>query len=294
MVERVLSGVLLIAALGICGCSRTASQLVNLTPQVMPTNPSGIYTLKLLTEQTDESEGKTNIVIGGNVYPMVSDPSRPELKTFDYSIPREMNRAKYYFEMLDGKGRTTATTEVFDLRLTNRYVIEMSSNRAQPGTKVSVLGRGFRSEDTILFGGGELETRFISDSQVEFDVPAMKGGSSYIVKLQTSEGQLHIGDFRVDFSELRSVPSRLVLLEEQTVTVVFSIDRDAPSSGVPLTMDVSNFGLIEFEAVSIEEGTRSISVQITGETAGVGELMVSAPAHNSLTIPVQVDARSTQ
>ena len=287
-----LVGLIILAAV-FSGCSTIAPRVVNLTPQLMPTNPSGIYTITLLLEE--EAKGNeavaANVVIGGNIFPMVKSSSKKHVFTFDYSIPSNINHARYYFETLDKDGDVTAKSEIFDIRLTNRYVVELESSRAKPGSSISVLGKGFRDTDMIQFGGTALETRFISENQLVFDVPAKDGGKDYQVGLETAGGMIPIGRFRIDYSELRSVPLRLVLLEGQTFTMVLSIDQDAPPEGVDIAMTLDRPELLEFEPVRIEAGERSTNVQVTGGAPGEGLLTVRVPAHNQLAIPVRVDSR---
>lgn len=277
----------------VTSCTSIAPRVVNLTPQLMPTNPSGIYTITLLLEE--ESSGSeasvANVVIGGNIFQMVKAAGKKNVFTFDYSIPSNINHARYYFETLDAKGEITAKSEIYDLRLTNRYVVELESFRAKPGSAISVLGKGFRDSDSILFGGSTLETRFISENQLEFDVPAKDGGEEYQVSLQTSGGVIPISRFRIDYSELRSVPSRLVLLEGQTFTMVLTIDQDAPPEGVEVAMTLDRPELLEFESVKIEGGNRSTNVQVTGGAPGEGTLTIRVPAHNQLLIPIRIDSR---
>ena len=205
-----------------------------------------------------------------------------------------MNRARYYFETFNKAGEISSKSEVFDLRLTNRYVVELESSRAKPGSSISVLGKGFRDSDSIQFGGSNLETRFISENQLEFNVPAMEGGLDYQIALKTASGIIPISRFRIDYSELRSVPSRLVLLEGQTFTLVFTIDQIAPPEGVPLSMTLSDPTLLEFEPTSIDPEERSVNVQVTGGAPGEGTLIVKAAAHNQLEIPVRVDSRMVE
>lgn len=274
------------------GCAHYTPRVVNLTPELMPTNPSGIYTLTLLLDSDNKaSEPKANVVIGGSIYSMVPKSGKRNILTFDYSIPTSINRAKYYFEILDKKERIVSKSEVFDLRLTNRYVVELESVRAQPGEPISVLGKGFRAEDKIRFNDRSIETRFISENQLEFDVPAMKGGVDYRIALETVDGSIMIGLFRIDYSELRSMPSRLVLLEGQTGTIVFTIDKEAPSGGVPLLLQLNQPNLLEFDEASISEGTRSVNIQVMGGAPGKGTLHVQAAAHNEIVIPVEIQNR---
>jgi hypothetical protein len=274
------------------GCAHYTPRLVNLTPELMTTNPSGIYTLTLLLDSENKpNETKANVVIGGAIYAMVPKTGKNNVLTFDYSIPSSVNRAKYYYEILDEKGKVLSKTEVFDLRLTNRYVVELESVRAQPGEAISVLGKGFRAEDKILFDDKPIETRYVSENQLEFDVPVMRGGEDYRITLQTAAGSIAIGTFRIDYSEMRSMPSRLVLLEGQTGTIVFTIDKEAPVGGVPLSMKLNPPNLLEFDEASIAEGTRSVNLQVMGGAPGKGILHVQAAAHNEIVIPVEIQNR---
>lgn len=286
-----LVGIASLCAL-LTGCGTLGPRWVNLTPQLMPTNPSGIYTLSLMLdgEAASRQIRGTHAVIGGETYSMQQVPGKPNIYTFDYSVPSGSNRARYYFELLDSRGEVVTKSEIFDLRLTNRYVVELESSRAKPGASVAVLGKGFRDTDRIQFGGRSLETRFLSDNQLSFIVPAVAAGAEYPVAVETSGGIIPIARFRVDFSELRAMPSRLRLNVGETVTVVFTIDQDAPPEGMPLQMEISDAALLDFDPVSIAASERSMHVQFTGLNEGSGSLTVTAPAHNGVTLPISVDA----
>lgn len=286
-----LAGLVLLWML-FAGCSTLAPRLVNLTPQLMPTNPSGIYTLALLLDGKSGAKDVAEVraIIGGETHAMRADSGKSNLFTFDYSLPSGMNRARYYYEMLDSDGRLVAKSEIFDLRLTNRYVVELESSRAKPGATIAVLGKGFRDTDRIQFGASTAETVFLSENQLVFTVPAVNAGEDYQVSVETSGGSIPIGGFRVDFSELRAMPSRLQLSPGETTTVVFTIDQDAPPEGMPLQIAVSDPQLVEFESISIPGGQRSMHVQFIGLQMGRGHLTVTAPAHNTLTIPVAVES----
>ena len=283
---------IVVLTLMMSACAHYAPRMVNLTSDLMKTNPSGIYTITLLLDADQQiEEPSVNVVIGGAVYPMSPVPGKSNVLVFDYSIPQGTNHAKYYFEYLDKDGNVISKSELQELRLTNLYVSEMESSRAQPGESISIFGKGFRAEDKIIFDGKPIETRFISDAQLQFDVPAMKGGETYDVALETSGGTVGIGPFRIDYSELRSMPARLVMLEGQMATIVFTIDKDAPAGGVPLSMNLSNSNLLEMDPVVIAEGTRSVNTQVIGGAPGKGELQVKAPAHNDIVIPVEIKNR---
>lgn len=273
-------------------CAHQAPRLVNMTSDLTRTNPSNIYTITLFLDSEQQiTSPRANIVIGGAIYPMYPVPEKNNFLAFDYSIPQGNNHAKYYFEYLDKDGNVIAKSDVQELRLTNLYVSGMESTRAQPGEAISVFGKGFRAEDKVRFNDQPIETRFISDKQLEFDVPALKGGETYGVTLETSGGVVAIGPFRIDYSELRSMPSRLVLLEGQTATIVFTIDKQAPAGGVPLTMSTSVPDILLYDPVTIEAGDRSVNIQVMGGAPGKGELLVKAPAHNRIAIPVEVQNR---
>ena len=276
-------------------CAHQAPRLVNVTSDLMRTNPSNIYTITLFLDSAQQIKSpRANIVIGGAIYPMYPVPGKNNFLAFDYSVPKGNNHAKYYFEYLDQNDNVIAKSEVHELKLTNLYVSGMESIRAQPGEAISVFGKGFRAEDKILFDDQSIETRFLSNEQLEFDVPAFEGGKTYEVGLETAGGVVAVGPFRIDYSELRSMPSRLVLLEGQTATIVFTIDKEAPAGGVPLTLRTNVPDILLYDPVTIEAGNRSVNIQVMGGTPGKGELLVKAPAHNRIVIPVEVQNRVTE
>jgi hypothetical protein len=288
-----LSYPLLFLCLMAAGCAHVAPRLVSLTPEVVPSNPSGIYTLSVLADDAPRGDLRARVVVGGQMHDMVPRSDRSGVFSFDYSIMEGANRARYYFELLDERDRVVATSDVQELRLTNRYVVELDSSRAQPGTSIALLGKGFRSDDQVQFAGKAVTTRFLSEHQVSFDVPAVEGGRDYAVALMTAAGTIPIGMFRVDYSELRSVPSRILMWEGESLTVVFTIDQSAPPGGMPLEMMLSDAALLRYEPVSIGQEHRSIHVKVEAGSPGTGTLRVRAPAHNELLIPVEVRPRAS-
>jgi len=274
------------------GCT-TSDRLVNLTPELIPQNPSGIYSLSVRRDvaQGMVSEGDMRVVVGGKVYPMASTPGADGVYSFDYAMEGSANRALYYFEWVNASGKTIAATPVQEFRLSNRYV-ELETTRAQPGQAVAVLGRGFRDSDTVMFGGQTLATRYVSAHQLQFDVPAMDAGRSYPVEVKTGETVLPAGVFRIDYSQLRAVPQRIDLVAGESALVVFSVDYDAPDPGIPVVMQLTRPGLLEWDPATIEVGTRSVSVRVRAIMEGSGEIQVEARGHNRLAMPVMVRPRT--
>ncbi len=268
----------------------TVPTLTNFTPQVIPENQSRIYSVSMVLEegQTLRADQKAQVVIGGEVYDMVPIPALEGHYVFDYAMPAGQNLARYYFQVANESGDSLSKSEIHEFRLTNRYILELSSQRGRPGQQISVLGKGFTDTDTILFSGIEVPTRYTSESQLVFDVPAMAAGSDYELTLRTPGGLLEAGIFRIDFSQLRVVPFRLQLVQGQSAVVVFSIDHDAPTGGVPLSLSSTVWDVVRFGEAIIPENSRSTNIEIEGNTPGITTIIAQAEGHNEVEIDVEV------
>lgn len=277
------------------GC---VNNLTNLTPQNQPQNSSGIYTLtsKVKVTETNYVKGseKCSIVIDGIARPMVVSDFSKGIYTYDYAIPAGQNQARYYYVLeYDVRNRGVVThreikSPLQTLYLANRYVMNMETSRGLVGAKVSILGRGFSRNDTVLIGGVQAPTQFIASNVLTFTVPAIPANQDYMVELHTATGDLMAGKFRVDPAVLKISPAALNLISGQKAIVVFSSEFDAPEGGLLIDILTNVPDSVVMPPVVIPAGQRSVSVKVQGGKPGAGQINVTAPGFNPMVIPVSV------
>ena len=86
----------------------------------------------------------------------------------------------------------------------------LASYRGPVGVEIAVQGRGFTKYDSIILGGKESKTRYLSENELRFTIPALPAGVDYPVQLIGGpHGALDIGNFRIDESQLGVVPTSL-------------------------------------------------------------------------------------
>lgn len=228
----------------ISGCRQP--NFINLTSKNVSQNPSGIYTLQTELEIQDRGIKAKTVevfaVVGGEKLVMVQDDLNEELWSCDYKLPSGFDEATYYFEavyssVLDNgnvsERRVTSDLQVF--RLENRYVGNLASYRGPVGAEIAVQGRGLTKYDTIKVGEQDATTRYLSENELRFVVPALPSGLDYPVKLVGgAHGALDLGNFRVDESRLGVSPNSLEIQSGDTATLLFKIDYQAPAGGLPI------------------------------------------------------------
>jgi len=272
--------------------------LENRTPNRVPQNPSGIYTISMKADVTGgavrEKSLQGSIVIDGETLPMERNPIDPNLFDFDYVMPEDQSEAAFYFilnyNVLGGSEENPkqVISELYNFQLVNKYVIQLQVDRAPVGRPVTVLGRRFFRSDKIIIGGVEAETRFKSDNEIDFLVPPLPAGESYFVQLQTDGRLVPIGNFMIDLSLLKVAPRSLALEPGGTGILVFSVDFDAPSGGLAVRVTTDIPASVIMPEVIIPAGSRSVSVPIEGGQPGEGALFADVPGMKEVVIPLSV------
>ncbi len=275
--------------------------MVNQTPDIIPQNPSNIYTITMLLDSSNPNmirdSLRVSVVINGETVPMT--PAGPESNLFaaDIELPLEQSQAVYYF-VLDfdvktsqgGTGTRQNKSNLFRFNLANRYIVSLESDRAPVGSTVPVMGRGFSRSDTIIVGSQPADTRFLSENLLEFVVPPLQAGTSYPVTWQSGLGDQIIGNFRIDRSNLIVRLERPVIRSGERAIIVFQIDFDAPAGGL-LIQDTTDIpASIIMPEVVIPEGFRSVSVPVEGAEPGSGNLYFTVGGMNEVIIPITVTA----
>ena len=288
-----------ILGLGLASSCRQPT-FINLTSQNISQNPSGIYTLQTEVDIQDRKVDRNSIsvtaVVGGESISMVQDPVNPSLWSCDYKLPLGFDEATYYFQvnyktkLSSGSlkpGEIKSDLQVF--RLENRYVGNLASYRGPVGVEIAVQGRGLTKYDSITFGGEKAQTRYLSENELRFTVPALPSGVDYPVQLIGGpHGALDIGNFRVDQSSLGVVPSSLEIASGDSSTLLFKIDYDAPSGGLPIQVKTNVPDSVVMPEARIAGGDRTVNIPIQGGAPGEGKLIITAPGYDSVEVSVRV------
>ena len=273
---------------------------INLTSKNISQNPSGIYTLQTEVDIQDRRVDQNSIevlaIVGGETIPMVKDPINPMLWSCDYKLLQGFDEATYYFQVNYKTKLNSGALKPAEIksdlqlfRLENRYVGNLASYRGPVGVEIAVQGRGLTKYDSITFGDEKAQTRYLSENELRFTVPALASGLDYPVQLIGGpHGALDIGNFRIDQSSLGVVPSSLEIASGDSSTLLFKIDYDAPNGGLPIEVRTNVPDSVVMPEAYIAEGDRTVNIPIRGGAPGEGKLIISAPGYGLIEVPVRV------
>lgn len=280
------------------GCQQPS--FVNLTSKNLSQNPSGIYTLQTEVDIQDRKVVKESVevylVVGGETLAMTQDPLNPNLWSCDYKLPQGFDEATYYFIAKYSRklesGSLVDREKLSDLqvfRLENRYVGNLASYRGPVGVEIAVQGRGFTKYDSITLGGEETTTRFLSENELRFTIPALPAGIDYPVQLIGGpHGALDIGNFRIDESQLGVVPTSLEIQSGDSATLLFKIDYEASAGGLPVDVKTNVPDSVIMPEAIIAEGDKTVNIPIRGGSPGEGKLIITAPGYDSVEVQIKV------
>ena len=156
------------------------------------------------------------------------------------------------------------------------------------GTVVPVLGRGFDKLDKIVIGGVPADTEYVSRATINFTVPPLKSGEDYEVKLVGSDGDMWIGQFRVDAAEMQVSPKKIDIKSGEIVNVIFGIGFTAPEGGYPIDVKTNIPSSVIMDEAVVPEGRSSVSVALKGGAEGEGFLYIQGVGFDEVKIPVSV------
>jgi len=283
------------AILGSTGCSTV---LVNLTPRNIPENPSGIYTFSveanLKSKVYIEDTFEATIVVNGETHPMTQSGIGDKIWNYDFKMPSNKTEVGYYYiieyDYRYGEDiqHRELKSDLYNAQLINRYIIQLETHRAPVGSRVAIVGRGFSSYDVLLFGGLEVPTTYASANALSFVVPSLPSGKNYEAVLRSGEGDLTIGQFRIDEGEITALLENANLGVGEQTLMLFTINFEAPPGGlyVDVTTDVP--ASIIMPEVVIPEGASSVSIRVQGGDPGNGTVFVEAPGFNLVKVPISV------
>ena len=248
----------------------------------------------------DRSTIRAMVTIDGASFAMNRQPVKGYHYTFDYALPPDRFSAKYYFSTyyrmnegydLEGYSRAFAVKKnkeknlepemvehspVYDLKISNRYIITLESKRGPVGSQIPVIGRGFNRSDQIVFDGEPIPTDYYSPNALSFTVPPKDANRRYSLYLESEYGNLEMDSFWIDPSIVQVLPDTLEYQTGEKGVLVFSIPFKAPASGLPIIVTTDVPTSIIMPEVVIPEGQRSVSVPIVADQEGVGFLFINA------------------
>jgi len=286
------------AALGLFLVSGCQSPITNLTPAVIPANPSQIYTIstRVAPKSPTLIPGSltVRIIIDGQSFDMTKSDLGTDIYTFDYQLPANRDEIAYYF-LVNYKfksGDVTTSREEFietvHTKIVGRYVLSLETNRGPVGARVSILGRGFTAQDVVSFDGTPVRTVFESPNSVSFFVPAVEPGRNYKVDIAGDKGTSAVGTFRVDPTTLAVAPTELSLTHGQAQALTFTLPAPAPTGGLLLDVTTDVPESVIMPEVIVPAGETSITVNVTGGKAGTGSLVLKGYGSGQVSIPVTV------
>ncbi len=272
--------------------------ITNLTPGVLPENPSQIYTIsnRVKPKSVNVVPGSlmVRIIIDGQSFPMTKSDLGTDMYTFDYQLPAGRTELAYYFLVnykYENQGlihNREEFTDVIRSKIVGRYVLSLETNRGPVGARISVLGRGFTAQDTVTFDGNSARTVYDSPNSISFFVPALDAGRNYKVEIAGANGTNAVGTFRIDTSSLSVSPTELSLTRGQTQSLTFTLPAPAPTGGLLLDITTDAPDSVIMPEVVVEAGSTTATVPVTGGKAGSGSLFLKGFGTGEITVPVTV------
>ncbi len=273
-------------------------KITNLTPSMLPVNPSQIYTFSARLEP--KSRGfvpeslRAQIVIDGNIHNLDASPVGENIFEFDYRIPTGRSEVSYYFlATFDVKynGQITAReaySGVQTASLSGRRILSMVANRGPVGARIGLVGQGFTAQDVVTLSGQPTRTVFDSANSLSFFVPAVGPGRNYQVEVVGPTGSQPVGTFRVDALGVDVFPSSINLTQGQTQSITFTLPQTAPAGGLLLDITTDVPDSIIMTEVVVPAGSNSVTIPVRGGLPGSGALYLTGFGAGEVVVPVTV------
>ena len=295
--SRVIRAVFCAAAVALfAGCD---IKITDLTPKVLPENPSRIYTFAV------RADGRTThflpdytrakLVVDGQTFEMSNGSLGRDIFEYEYQLPAGRDELAYYYvidyaiETKAGISRRQRYSEITRTRVVGRYVFTMETNRGPVGAKISVVGRGFGNTDVIKFDDQPVRTVNESANALSFFVPAVATGRNYRVTLVGTTGSSPVGTFRVDTAVLNVSPTSLSLTRDGVQTLTFSLPAPAPAGGQLLDITTDIPDSVIMPEVMVPAGESSVTIEIKGGAPGTGNLFLKGyGSTGEISVPVTV------
>jgi hypothetical protein len=294
---RLLRAVFCAATLALlAGCEM---QLTNLTPTVLPENPSRIYTFSVKVKPTSghvvrESIAAT-IVIDGKAHAMKSGALGEGVYEYEFQLPSGRDEVAYYYTVdyaVENDGfirQRQSYIDVVHAKIVGRYVMSLETNRGPVGARISVVGRGFGSSDVIKFDGVAVRTINESANSLSFIVPAVETGHNYRVTLEGAVSNSPVGTFRVDPASVDVLPASLSLGTDASQPLTFTVSVPAGPGGQLLDVTTDIPDSVIMPEVIVPEGQTGVTVNVKGGKPGTGSLFLKGyGTGGEVSIPVTV------
>ncbi|MDR2432927.1 MAG: IPT/TIG domain-containing protein, partial [Puniceicoccales bacterium] len=262
----------------------------------IPQNGSEVYTIAMSVNPNGTyfipNSCSAHIVIDGEIYKM--DKSSDFEYSYEYARSADQHKVNYYYEIdykrkINGSVREKSQrSKLYGLTIVNRYIVGFESNRGVPGSRITLLGRGFEEGDYVEIGGVPCETTFVSSNSLSFVVPILGHGNKYHAKLVSDNGDIGLGIFHIDRVSFHSNLSNISLESGEKQILVISVNFDAPQEGIAIDVTTNIPDSIIMKDIFIPAGARSTSVIIQGGIEGLGMLYLAAAGFEELKIPVEV------
>jgi len=294
-VKTILLAVAVPAAFLLNGC---ASKITNLTNRQVPENPSGIYTLSMKTSIDAKNiipgTFEPQVVVDGEVRPMRPSGIGEDIFDFEYRMPPNRDKARYYYQVVwkqparDGERERIEISDIHEIKIIDRYVLQIESQRGPVGSEIAIVGRGFSEADQVVFGGYEASTRYYSPTSISFVVPPVNAGEAYPVEVHSGNNVYFGGTFFVDEASFSVSPQRITVDSGQRTLVTIAIPNAAPEGGFLVDVTTNVPKSVIMPEVIIPEGKRAIAIPMEGGQPGSGTLYISAPGFEEVSVPVSV------
>jgi hypothetical protein len=235
----------------------------------------------------------TRLIIDGKNFEMEPSSLGQDIYEYDFPLPPGRSQIAYYFLVtyqIENNGVVAAReayTGVRSLGVVGRYVLSLEVNRAPVGAKVSVLGRGFTTNDIVYFDDTPARTVYESPNSLGFFVPPVAPNKTYRVSLGGAAGS-PVGTFRVDGGSVSVSPASLTLRPRETQSLTFTIPNVAPAGGLLLDVTTDVPESVIMSEVLVPAGQTTVTVNIQGGRPGTGSLFLKGYGSGEVTVPVTV------
>ena len=277
------------------GCSHT---LTNITPSTMPQNPSNKYRLTLKSDVTNKDaipdSFKAEVVIDGTRHELKQSTLGDQFFFHDHYIPRQYDEAAYYFVVNYSKSNrgnirnNEIKSPLQKLKITDRMVFSLSNDRAPVGSKISVLGNGFRAGDRVIVGDFSATTEFVSNNVLSFVVPQMLPNKAYDVCVLNDQYKEFVGTILVDKAGLSVDVARIELNKGEHTSITISTDVPVSAQNLVVNITTNIPDSIIMPEVVIPNGQNSTTVNIEGGENGSGFLFIEAQGYDEIQLPITV------
>ncbi|HBM85491.1 MAG TPA: hypothetical protein DD423_01640 [Opitutae bacterium] len=295
--KRIFLSALLVLTFSFTGCS---VKILDRTPAIATASPTGSYTLSaqaLVKKKTvDLSTLQAFVVIDSEQYPMTADQAESGSFKFDYQPPVDELNTRFYYILNYYTQKQDAPripgqiiSDLYQIQFPNSISLSLNKKRAAIGSRITVLGQGFSSEDIIFVDTVAAKTSFISPTELQFIVPESTPKHGYVVEVRSLKRAQIAGYLRIDAANPLSVlPNSLDLQSGQRQALAFALDTPAPIGGLYLNITTDIPDSIIMPEVLIPEGARTVSASIEGDKVGNGNLFINANGLVELVVPVTI------